>query len=126
MKIVGGADIMDEFFLDAQVLSATISGLFNLTATIIAAVTASLIGKKFDNQSRLKADLNDAIRDIHFLLEVERAHCRLHNEASGSSKQKTVRSEVKSKGYVWSQRFTPGRVKNWYAVSNQITQKSPS
>lgn len=97
---------------DPQILSATIIGFCTVCAAIIAAATGALIGRRFDNQQRLKESLRQAVLDIEFLLAVEKEHGKIHEESTGSSKIRTVRKNVKSSGLEWSQRFTPGRAKN--------------
>lgn len=97
---------------EPEVLAAMVLGMFTVFATLIAAISAALIGKRFQNQSQIKSDLRQAISDIEFLLEVERKHCEIHRSVSGDSKAKTVRKEIKASGLAWSGRFTPGRAKS--------------
>lgn len=95
-----------------EILSAFIIGACTVLASVIAAITAAMIGRKFQNQARLKSDLREAIRDIEFLLAVEKQHGELHRQSMGKSMVRTVRTQVKQAGYSWSQRFTPGRAKD--------------
>ncbi len=68
---------------DAAVQAALIGGLFTLTAAIIAAAVAAVVGKRFDNQRRLKRHLRTAINDLAFALAVEDAHCEMHAKEHG-------------------------------------------
>lgn len=99
-------------FNTPEVLSALIIGACAVLASAIAAIAAALIGRRFENQNRLKADLRKAVRDIEFLLQVEKRHGEIHRLREGQSMVRTVRSQVKQDGYNWSQQFTPGRAKD--------------
>lgn len=67
----------------------------------------------FHSRSRakkLERDLEIAVSDIAFLLQVEHEYgeeCRFYE---GSSLKNQVRSRVKSRGYTWSGKFTKGRI----------------
>ncbi len=95
-----------------EIAAAWISGLCGVAAAVIAAIAASLIGSRIMKQNKLKADLDDAKKDIEFLLAVESAHCQIHKEVSGKSFKNTVRDEIRKPGALtWSAKFTPGRVR---------------
>jgi len=97
---------------DPQVIAAIVIGICTISASIIAALAAAVIGRRFQNQKQLKADLRQALSDIEFLLAVEKQHGELHLEESGQSNIRNVRAKVKNQGFEWSQKFTPGRAKN--------------
>jgi hypothetical protein len=95
-----------------EIQKTLISGLFSILNTVIAAVTASLIGKTIVNRRRLQEKLETAISDIEFLLEVERSHCDNNKHELGESRKNVTREAVKSSGFSFSGRFTPGRVRS--------------
>ncbi len=97
---------------DPQIVSAIIQSVGAIIATVIAATTAALIGKKFLKQERIQNDLDTAKKDIEFLLVVEKEHCDKHKSNDGTSYKNTLRKIVIENGFEWSGRFTPGRVKN--------------
>lgn len=93
-----------------EVFAALVSSIGTVLAATIAAVAAGFIGKKVMGREKLEADLHRAIRDIHFLLEVEKRHCEIHRENSVGNNYRAVRSFVKRESNeTWSGRFTPGR-----------------
>lgn len=92
---------------EPQIIAALIQGTSGIVATIIAAVSAALIGRKFADQAKLKESLKLAVEDIEFLLAVEAAHCEIHREHSGSSLKLKVRESVRENGSCdYSGRFT--------------------
>jgi hypothetical protein len=103
---------MSYLFEHTDVLSASIAGICGIVATLIAAVTASLIGKKIANRQKLQEILDIAKSDIDFLLAVERIHCERNKNATGKTSKNEVRAEVlKTKMYYWSGRFTSSRLR---------------
>ena len=103
-------------FNDPQITAAAIIGGCAVAASVIASISGALIGKRFQDQKKLKEDLREAISDIEFLLAVEEEHGKIHKQNSGSSQLRTVRSKVEGSGLSWSQRFTPGRAKNLRSI----------
>jgi hypothetical protein len=99
-------------FENPEVIAAVVIGGCAVLASTIAAIAAAFIGKRFQNQNLLKADLRQALSDIEFLLAVEKEHGEIHRKNTGGSNVRTVRSQVKSTGLEWSRRFTPGRAKD--------------
>lgn len=97
---------------DPGVQSSVISAIGSLGAAIIASICAAVIGKRFDNQKKLKEKLALATGDIAFLLAVEGKHCEIHSAMDEMSYKRTVRSAVRESGHIWSGKFTPGRVAN--------------
>lgn len=99
-------------FTDPAVISAIIQSAGTLLSAIIAAICASVIGKRFLNRKRLQAELITAVEDIAFLLAVEEEHCKVHRLASDNSCKQTVRELARERGFSWSGNFTPGRARN--------------
>ena len=99
--------------MDPQIISSLIIGSSTILATILGALTALLIGRKISKRQKLQEDLNQAVRDIHFLLEVEEAHCERNKARENESFKVRTRSAAREKlGADFSGRFTPG---NWKA-----------
>lgn len=96
---------------DPAVQAAMIQALGAVIATSIAALSAAILGRQIAARRRLEEKLQMAQGDICFLLEVEKTHCRLHQEKGKESNKLRVRREVQERGYTWSGRFTPGRVR---------------
>lgn len=87
-----------------------ISAIITSVTTLIATIVGGLIGKRFLDQKRSEADLDRAIKDIHFLLQVEKRYCDLNIQNGVASNLRNVRKYVKNEiGESWSGRFTPGR-----------------
>ncbi len=98
--------------MDPIITASLVQGICAIIATVIAAVTASLIGKKFSNYKKLEEKLGIAQNDIEFLLAVEAEHCEIHKESSNSSKKNTIRDHVRNNSLLaWSGKNTPGRLK---------------
>lgn len=95
--------------LDPAVQSAVIQSSGGILATLIAAIAASVIGKRFVSRKKLQEKLLMAQRDIEFLLAVEEEHCAMHLKHSGESYKNRVRQLARERNYVWSGKFTPGR-----------------
>jgi hypothetical protein len=99
--------------MDPQVTSSLIIGASTIIATILGSATAVLIGRQLTRRRKLADDLNQAVRDIHFLLAVEEAHCHRNKERENQSFKLRTRSAVRDRlGADFSGRFTPG---NWQA-----------
>jgi hypothetical protein len=97
--------------MDSQIISSLIMGASTITATILGSATALLIGRKISKRQKLEAELNQAVRDIHFLLEVEEAHCERNRVRENETFKVRTRSAAREKlGSDFSGRFTPG---NW-------------
>lgn len=95
---------------DPQVQAAIIGMIGSVSGTVIAAVVATMIGRRFYDQKKLQHELSVAQQDIAFLLAVEEVHGELHQEDGGSTKKRVARSRARDRGYSWSGLFTPGRV----------------
>jgi hypothetical protein len=103
---------MNYILQHSDVLAATIAGTCGMIATIIAALTASLIGRKFSNRQKLQENFEKAKSDIEFLLAVERAHCERNKIATGKTLKNVIRAEVlKTTSCRWSGRFTSSRIR---------------
>lgn len=97
---------------DPAVQSALISASAAVFSTIMAAICAALIGKKFSDRKELEKKLEVTQKDIEFLLRVEAMHMAIHKEqATGANKVK-VRDKVREEGLSFSGRFTPGRLRH--------------
>lgn len=97
--------------MDSQIISSLIVGSSTILATVLGASTALLIGRKISQRQRLQEDLNQAVRDIHFLLTVEEAHCERNKARENESFKLRTRGAVREKlGADFSGKFTPG---NW-------------
>lgn len=93
--------------MDPQIISSIIIGSSTILATVLGAGTAWLIGRKISRRQKLQDDLDRAVRDIHFLLAVEEAHCA-RNKADGndSFKLRTRNAVRESSDADFSGRFT--------------------
>jgi hypothetical protein len=96
---------------DPAVQAAVIQAIGAVIATSIAALSAAILGRQIAARRRLEEKLQMAQGDVCFLLEVEKTHCRLHQEKGKESNKLRVRKEVQQRGYVWSGRFTPSRIR---------------
>lgn len=90
---------------------AFIEGSFTLLSTLIATISAALIGKRFHDQKLLQHKLDEAREDIRFLLAVEEEYGLRHKEDRGSSGKISVREFVRdTTNLTFSGNHTPGRV----------------
>lgn len=97
--------------MDPQITSAILTGSATLAATLTGSNIALSIGQKVARRQQLGQDLAQAVRDIHFLLAVEQAHCERNRQMGGESLKVRTRAVVRdSSGSEFSGRFTPG---NW-------------
>lgn len=96
-------------FTDPGVQAAIIEALGGILAAAIAAIAATVIGKRFLDQQRLENTIHVLQQDVFFLLAVEAEHCQRHGQ------KLRVRDEVRKKGFAWSGKFTPGRVQSRYS-----------
>lgn len=94
---------MGIIWTDAAVQAAVIQALGGVLATVIAAITASIVGKKFTDQKRLQEKVAAMQSDIRFLLAVEDEHCNRHGNKI------RVRDAVRGRGLAWTGKFTPSR-----------------
>lgn len=105
---------------DPQVQSSIIAMIGSVSATIMAAVVATMLGRRFTDQKRLQYELSVAHQDIAFLLAVEQIHGEFHQQDGGSTKKRVARTRARENGYSWSGMFTPGR------VARKTAQQGPS
>lgn len=98
-------------FSAPQVQAAIITGTASIISATIGAIAARLIGQVLAGRRKLQDNLETAIDDIAFLLEVERLHCRRNQEQLGESLKNTTREQARRSGVKFSGRFTPGRVR---------------
>lgn|GEM_PF-1276130 len=98
-------------YMDPQITSSLIIGASTITAIILGSATALLIGRKITRRQKFEEDLNQAVRDIRFLLAVEEAHCERNKARDNESFKNRTRSAVREAvGADFSGRFSPG---NW-------------
>ena len=97
--------------MDPQITSSLLLGTSTIVATILGSLTALLIGRKLSKKQKLREDLNLAVRDIHFLLQVEEEHCERNRVRDGETFKLRTRGAIREKfGTEFSGKFTPG---NW-------------
>lgn len=97
--------------MDPQITSAIIIGSATFASALIGSIIALAIGRKMARRQQLEQDLTQAVRDIHFLLAVEEAHCERNKQNGGESFKVRTRAGVRdNSGLDFSGRFTPG---NW-------------
>ncbi|MBK5937908.1 hypothetical protein CCR96_01150 [Halochromatium roseum] len=94
--------------MEPEVLAAWIG----FAGTLIAAWVASLIGKRWLDQERLKGQLKDAKEDIRFLLEVERIQAEKRNPEHPMTALREARRMAKERGLAWSGKHTKSKVEN--------------
>ena len=101
--------------MDPQIVSSLVIGASTIAATILGSITALIVGRKITQRQRLQEDLNQAVRDIHFLMAVEEAHCERNRSREGESFKLRTRAAVRETLCGdFSGRFTPG---NWMTDS---------
>jgi len=94
-----------------EIIGSLVIGTSTITATILGSITALIVGRKISQRQSIQEDLNQAVRDIHFLMAVEEAHCERNRSREGESFKLRTRAAVREKlGGDFSGRFTPG---NW-------------
>lgn len=100
---------------DAAVQASIISSTGQIVATVIGAVSASMIGRKFLNSKRLHAKLLLALSDLTYMQEVEKLHCEEFSEkvpdARAVAHKLRIRRRAEERGLRLSGRFTPSRIK---------------
>ncbi|SDJ09352.1 hypothetical protein [Pseudomonas abietaniphila] len=97
---------------DPSVQSALITGCFAFASTVLAAVCAQIIGKRFSDRKALERKLELSEKDIAFLLRVEALHVDMNRQDGRKPNKIKVRDMVREQGLTFSGRFTPGRLKN--------------
>lgn len=95
--------------VDPEIAASMVNASATVVSTLLAAITAALIGKKIAGRNELLEELELAMQDINFLLAVEQTHCELHKANSSESNLRRVRQHVRARGLTWSGQFTPGR-----------------
>lgn len=103
--------------MDSVIQAAWIQAVGAVLASVITGATAAWIGKRWLNQESLKKRLDEAQRDVAFLMQVERHYTEQTKSIDTIPGRNTVRDIVKDAGYTWSGNHTPGRVKS---VTRQI------
>ena len=95
--------------MDSQIISSLIIGSSTIAATILGSIIALLISRNISQREKLLENLNQAVRDVHFVLGVEEAHCEWSKTRGGESFKVRTSSAVREKlGADFSGRFTPG------------------
>ena len=99
--------------MDPQIISSLIISSSIIAATILGSITALIVSRRITQRQSLQDDLSQAVRDIHFLMSVEEAHCERNRSREGESFKLRTRAAVRETlGGDFSGRFTPG---NWKA-----------
>ncbi|MEL4894858.1 hypothetical protein, partial [Crocosphaera sp. Alani8] len=62
-------------FSNIEIQKTLLSGIFSTVNTFLAVLVANCISQKLANRKKLQEKLQQAIKDIEFLLQVEKAHC---------------------------------------------------
>lgn len=96
---------------DPAVVAAIVTAIGSILTTLAAGTGALLINRQLTRRRRLQVKLDQAQKDIAFLLAVEQQHCQVHADRDGQSLKIVVRERVRDAGLQWSGRFTPGRVR---------------
>ena len=97
--------------MDPQIISSLIISSSIIAATILGSITALIVSRRITQRQSLQEDLSQAVRDIHFLMSVEEAHCERNRSREGESFKLRTRAAVRETlGGDFSGRFTPG---NW-------------
>lgn len=91
--------------LAPEVQAAYISAMSTLFATIVAGISAFLVGRQLISRKKFAEKLHVALCDIEFLLAVEREHCEHHRNKVDKSFKKTMRQRARSLGFYWSGQF---------------------
>jgi hypothetical protein len=97
--------------MDRVIIAASISAIGNILAAMLAGIVAALIGTKFLSQQSLKNKRYEAPQDIEYLLTIKKMYCKMHKENGKMFYFKIIRQQASEKGYHWSGKDTPGRVK---------------
>ena len=96
-----------------DIIVALINAGGAIIASIIAATVAIFIGKKFENQKKLKEKLYKAVSDIQFLLKVEEIHCADKKDIEDTLGKNTARSVVREEYELeYSGEFSPSRARD--------------
>ena len=99
--------------MDPQITSAIIIGSATFASALIGSIIALSIGRKMARRQQLEQDLAQAVRDIHFPLAVEEAHCERNKQNSGESLKVRTRAGVRdTSGLDFSGLFTPANCAN--------------
>lgn len=96
---------------DPAVQAAVIGALGTLTASAVAGICATVVSIQLSSRRRILELLATAQDDVLVLLQIEKAHCELHQQTGGASFKNRVRQMVADDGYALSGRFTPSRIR---------------
>lgn len=96
---------------DPAVVAAIVTALGSIFTTLVAGSCAVLVNRQITRRRRLQSKVDQAQKDIAFLLAVEHQHCQIHSSREGQSLKNIVRDRVRDAGLQWTGRFTPGRVR---------------
>lgn len=103
---------MINFYLNssAEVQAAIISVIGTLLTTLIASITAALIGKQFANRKKLIERLHLALDDIEFLLAVEQEHCENNRLQLSNTYKLIMREKARELGWRWSAKHSLSKI----------------
>lgn len=96
--------------LPAEVQAAYISSASTLLATLLAGITAMIVGKQIIKQKKAAERLHVAMSDIEFLLAVEKEHCEFHRNESEKSLKNTMRDRARDLGFQWSGKYSQSKI----------------
>jgi hypothetical protein len=112
--------------LDPVVIAAVIAAIAGLASALLSGMTQYLFRRHREDQNKLRANLETALKDIEFLLKVEQRHCELHKERDDESNKNRVRDLVRqTSGLHWSGKFVPSQAKlTELQASTAVTEAS--
>lgn len=100
--------------MSEQVTVAIINTAGPVFAALLGGFAAWLARRMNSRRKEIIADLQVAVDDIQFLLEVERIYGEELKFHADSSMRNSIRERVRTeKGFKWSGRYTPGRVREY-------------
>ena len=98
--------------MDSVVTAAMIGTGGTIFASLVGAAIAGWYGKRWLKQEKLIKQLERAIADVEFILEVEKIYIENSKDLETVPNKNAVRDEVRKRGFVWSAQNTPGRVRS--------------
>jgi hypothetical protein len=81
---------------DPTIIAASIAAVAAVAAALLSGITQHLFRKRQADQDSLRTELDAAVRDIHFLLEVEAHHCQSNKQRGDDSNKLRIRDRVQA------------------------------